>query len=592
MNKKIAFDSTPYGRTFIEVTHLLRGDPQYGNVDTVWLAALATFVQAKLDYEMGRDNEDIAAVRPSEYWTRLNNLFECGGTISFQLPISTRAAIYGEAINIVADLIRMHGCKDWDFSDSYWYLSRTPHGMPSVISPEVADLIVEVFGDIKEKSVWCLFEGSHQLACRFAKKQAHVVITLENETVRRALTLLNRLHDTDVKYDNSLAVRNDQVQFDVGVAVPSFGVRGLPRSYITSTFDETDKWPGQQNRLELFAIRALWEGVAGQCAILVPPNVLFSTGQEQRFREFLVFDLNAVEAVVNLPARQISSTNLAAGVLVLNHRNSFQTIRFVDANVSTGIEKKGRADIRIKSSEIIASLVRRVKDDPTFAKDIERKDLPRSDTSLLPPRYISSVTSVGETIRLGDIVEVLIRPPARPVGRDQADATEINIANLHDWGYVNETEKQVVVRKTRLQVNRLHDDDIIFSIKGSLGKVGIFSSMQKNQIMDKPYVVSQNCIAFRLSSEGLKKISPIALYMYLRSAIGKAAIDALNVGAAIPHIQPAALLDQLQVPVLSIKQQENLAEVFHNLLELQQGIYKKQQEMESIAGTYWQNYSN
>ena len=72
--------------------------------------------------------------------------------------------------------------------------------------------------------------------------------------------------------------------------------------------------------LELFAIRALWEGVAGQCAILVPPKVLFSTGQEQRFREFLVFDLNAVEAVINLPARQISSTNLAAGVLVLNHK--------------------------------------------------------------------------------------------------------------------------------------------------------------------------------------------------------------------------------------------------------------------------------
>ena len=127
----------------------------------------------------------------------------------------------------------------------------------------------------------------------------------------------------------------------------------------------------------------------------------------------------------------------------------------------------------------------------------------------------------------------------------------------------------------------MRDDDIIVSIKGSWGKVGIFSSVQKNQIMDKPYVVSQNCIAFRLSSEGLKKISPVALYMYLRSATGKL-IDALNVGAAIPHIQPAALLDQLQVPVLSIRQQEKLAEVFKNLMELQQGIYKKQQEMESV----------
>ena len=590
MIKKIPFDGTPYGRMFLEVTRLLYGDYQYGNIDTVWLAALAIFAQAKLDHEMGEDKN--ITVSSSEYWARLNSLFECGDSISVQLPIPARPSIFEEAFNIVVDLVRIHGCEDWDFSDSYWYLSRTSYGMPSVISPEVADLMVEVFGDVKEKNVWCLFDGSYQLACRFAKKRAHVVVTLDNEIVRNALTLLNRLHGTTIKYDSPITVQNDnQIPFDLGVAVPPFGVRGLPRAYATSTFDEVDKWPGQQNRLELFAIRTLWERVAGQCAILVPPNVLFSTGQEQRFREFLVFDLNAVEAVISLPARQISSTNLAVGVLVLNHQANFQTIRFVDASVSAGIEKKGRADIRIKSGEIIASLARRAKDDPIFAKDIKRKELPASDTSLHPPRYISSVTLAGKTIRLGDIVEALIRPPARPVGHDQADAKEINISNLHEWGYVNETEKQVAVRKTKLQVSRLRDDDIIFSIKGSLGKVGIFQLVHKDQT-DNPYVVSQSCIALRLSSEGLKKISPIALYMYLRSATGKAAINALNVGAAIPHIQPAALLDQLEVPVMSMKQQENLTEVFQNLWKLQQDIYKKQQEMDAIADTYWQNYSN
>lgn len=106
------------------------------------------------------------------------------------------------------------------------------------------------------------------------------------------------------------------------------------------------------------------------------------------------------------------------------------------------------------------------------------------------------------------------------------------------------------------------------------------------------YVVSQSCIALRLFDGRLSIISPIALYMYLRSDIGKAAVEALSTGAVIPHIQPAALLDQLQIPVLPPARQDELEKSFHSLMALQQEIRDKQRKLDAMANTYWHNPDN
>lgn len=595
MNNKISFADTSYGRAFLKVIQALQGDVEYDGQLDAWLAALFLFAQAKQDF--GRPagtapTTNYLNLSPAEYWARSSELIEQDMPGKFKLSPPARPAIHETVLTIVADHIRTHGCDSWDFSDSYWFLPREQYDMVTAISPEVADLIVDSFGDVRGKHVCCLFDGCYQLASKFAKHGANIFATVDNPLTKAVLRLMEKIHDTkNIRFVDPATVHDNNLNsYDIGISVPPFGMRAIPPGYESHPLDEPMPWPGQQHRVEFFAIRTLWDKVnqvAGRCAILVPPNVLFSTGQEQRFREFLLFELNAVDAVVNLPPRQITSTNLAAGVLFLDRHRDSQNIRLIDAGATAGIEKEGRAGIKIKSSAKIASLVRREIDDSEFATDLETSSIPGSDTSLHPPRYLSPVVLTGDKVPLKDVVEMVIRPPARPVGRDESQASEINITDLNEWGYVNKSSKTVQVRETKLQASRLRDDDVILSIKGSMGKVGIFHA-PKNSLDDVTHVVSQSCIALRLSPEGKQKINPISLYMYLRSPIGKAALESLNVGAAIPHIQPAALLEQLEVPLLPMVQQEELEITFKNLMELQQEIRETQQKLEAIASTYWQ----
>jgi type I restriction enzyme M protein len=590
MNSTTPFNATQHGRAFLKVFDLLWEDSSsHSRGSATWLSALALIAKVKEDSTNGQSDwsTHLRQQRSEEFWINLRSRIGIGADF---LPSPARPAIHEEVIAITIELVKSWGHAKWEFFDSSWYVYNKGYDFPFTLSPEMADLAADGLGEVGGKYAWCLFNGSFQIAYRLAKKGAvGVVLTDDSPFMRYAVRVLNWLHHTTVRCHNPLLDSLDEntVPYDVGVAVPPFGLRELPNVFDLAMFNSEPSWPGQ-NKPEIMAVRALWERVAGKSVIVAPPSLLFSIGQERQAREYMVFGLNAVDSVVNLPARQTSGSSISLPLLFLKRERQFnQPIRFIDA--SDQVEREGRTGVKMHSIDRIASLVCRGTDHADWVRDVQPNDLHASDVSLYPPRYFGTTFFPGETIGLGDIVQAIIRPPAKPMGRDEGEAEEINISDLHEWGYVgNQTKtKAVKVRQTKLQSSRLQADDIVVSIKGSIGKVGIFRATEHENVEEVPYVVSQSCVALRLSAQGKQRVPPIVLYMYLRSPLGKAVFDALNVGAVISHIQPASLIEQLKIPVLPILEQEKLVQTFQAMANLQREIQEKQDELDKFSRFYW-----
>jgi restriction endonuclease S subunit len=98
-------------------------------------------------------------------------------------------------------------------------------------------------------------------------------------------------------------------------------------------------------------------------------------------------------------------------------------------------------------------------------------------------------------------------------------------------------------------------------------------------------VVSQSCIGLRLRPGA--GISPVYLYMFLRSERGRELIDALRVGAVIPHVTPVALLEEIRVPRPSPAELKRAEKVFQSLRRIEAEIAAKLLERDRSAKTLW-----
>lgn len=101
---------------------------------------------------------------------------------------------------------------------------------------------------------------------------------------------------------------------------PRFSACGVlaPKSYADLAFVEHMAYHMDEN---------------GRAAILLPHGVLFRGNAEKKIREFLIGNLNCVDAVIGLPANLFHGTSIPTVCLVLsNNRKNDDNICFIDAS--------------------------------------------------------------------------------------------------------------------------------------------------------------------------------------------------------------------------------------------------------------------
>ncbi len=130
----------------------------------------------------------------------------------------------------------------------------------------------------------------------------------------------------------------------------------------------------------------------GTMACVLPHGVLYRGAAEHVIRKYLIEELNALDAVIGLPANIFYGTSIPTCILVLKKcRQANDTIMFIDASGEDHYEKvKNQNELREQDvMEIVETYRNRIKKDK-YSNVVTIQEIRDNDYNLNMPRYVDT----------------------------------------------------------------------------------------------------------------------------------------------------------------------------------------------------------
>ena len=240
-------------------------------------------------------------------------------------------------------------------------------------------------------------------------------------------------------------------------------------------------------------------------------------------------------------------------------------------------------------------------DNPERAADVSLEELAENNFSLLPERYVRSASLAAiekaleqrPTVTLGDIADIERGKAPMPI-RDPDDepaftAMEVVPADLVD-GIVRTPSRQQVFdskEEKRVQGVTVHANDILVSIKGNVGSVGIVedAGVHLDRIMGEPWIVSQSLAIVRLKPNPHIR-SPTVLAALLSAPWVREKLESMS-GASTVRTLPLSALRSLSLPVPSAEECALAEEKLATIDEVRELIEKHQNSLAETRRQLW-----
>ena len=151
---------------------------------------------------------------------------------------------------------------------------------------------------------------------------------------------------------------------------------------------------------------------------MLPHGVLFRGAAEAHIREYLIRDLNVLDAVIGLPANIFYGTGIPTSIVVLKKGRKTDDVLFIDA--SQHYEKvKTQNKLRPEDVDRIVSTYRERKNEPKYSHVALRSVVKAHGYNLNIPRYVDTFEA-EETVDLKSVAKEL---QAMEKGMKETDAT-------------------------------------------------------------------------------------------------------------------------------------------------------------------------
>ena len=144
----------------------------------------------------------------------------------------------------------------------------------------------------------------------------------------------------------------------------------------------------------------------GTMAVVLPHGVLFRGSSEGVIRRYMIEKMNALDAVIGLPANIFYGTSIPTCILVFKkNRQNTENVMFIDA--SQGFEKQGNQNMLLPEHlESILAAYKTRQDSDKFAHIAPLDEISDNDYNLNIPRYVD-VFEAEEDVNLEAIAEAL-----------------------------------------------------------------------------------------------------------------------------------------------------------------------------------------
>lgn len=524
-----------------------------------------------------------------ESWRALQDAGLPADAVDLVISQRTSAAAHemgrrAAAAGIMADLYRMLGDHRWDVlpclvGDG----ARRGIQMEGTLVPELSALLLDLVGEPDDSELWIPFDVVGQLTVEALRRGWHVFTASPMPSSSLLSQLLLTIeagqpqHPKVRNYVERDAAGRPVGRADYALVMPPFGVQ-VKNSRI-SMWDPSNG-PGfeQFARSESWAIHEFVNRTKKRAVFVAPQGVLFSKGQEQRLREYLLHrggERNEVEAVISLPPGVFGAAPIAGAVLIINPGAGSDGVYMADLG-------SGRRSL-LEAGDIIEAGydVALGQASTDKARLVSRDEIAENEYSFAPSRYLRKVANLGENaVKLGDICTT-IRSPTTVKEPGPFEVAEVGLHDLTGWHPINQAiEKSVFLKASPKNGVLVQPGDIVCSIKGTVGRAALMGGAAQA----RPTVVSQSCLALRTSGE---RVMPKYLLMYLRSPHGQAQLAGLQVGAGVQHVSPSTLLSCLQVPVPSLEIQGVACADFDRLCQLEDQVAHLEEEIAELTRHRW-----
>ncbi|MBR8832116.1 MAG: hypothetical protein N5P05_004427 (plasmid) [Chroococcopsis gigantea SAG 12.99] len=457
---------------------------------------------------------------------------------------------------------------------------------------EVAELMVQLAGDISQKRIYCPYDSSCVLA--IAAERAGGDVYVENPTSFPNPWVINILTDSCIHIRISDPVTHPSYleagqleKFDVAISFPSIKIKYDSK---VAKKDWFDRFPKRITSGSVLAVLQIIAQTKGLAIIAVPNSILFSRGVEHALRRDLIME-GKIVGVIAMPPALLSFTYIPFSLLIINNDKTSRTVRFVDGGNEMFFERDGRNRSRLTDSKKIHEVFVQGTDE-AIAITIPVEDIIKNDYNLEVTRYLlppeqkkaEQILQGSTTEMLKKVVEI-IRPFLKDEEEEKFSVHELSVSDFPALGYVKTPEKKVKISDSNLTSRELNKflkfHDVILAVKGTVGKVAIIPDTVPSA-EEGGWLVNQSCLILRARDV----IDPRVLYMYLQSDLGQTLLRSIVAGSSIPSIQLKALED-LQIILPSPKEREDIVNTFISIAEIQERIESLTEEQKKLGKAHW-----
>ena len=274
---------------------------------------------------------------------------------------------------------------------------------PQQVSKILAKIVTT--GKSKIKSVYDPTCGSGSLLLRVAK-EANVSEFFGQELNRTTYNLarmnmiLHDVHYREFNIEQEDTLENPQhldKRFEAVVANPPFSAHWKSSN---NPLNDTDERFSQYGRLAprtkadyAFLQHMLYQlADNGVMASVFPHGVLFRGAAEGVIRKYLIQDMNALDAVIGLPANIFYGTSIPTCILVLKKcREEDDNIVFIDASGDDHYIKEGNQNaLRDEDVERIVNTYRKRETIDKYSYVATLEEIAENDYNLNIPRYVDT----------------------------------------------------------------------------------------------------------------------------------------------------------------------------------------------------------
>ena len=311
---------------------------------------------------------------------------------------------------------------------------------PQQVSKILAKLVTS--GKSRLRSVYDPTCGSGSLLLRVGKEcevSEYFGQELNRTTynLARMNMILHNVHysDFDIKQEDTLEnPQHKDKQFEAIVANPPFSAQWKGKENPLNNSDDRFSRYGKlapSGKADFAFVQHMVYHLAenGNMACVLPHGVLFRGAAEGTIREYLIREMNCLDAVIGLPANLFYGTSIPTCILVIKKcRTNPNDILFIDA--SGDFEKKGNQNVL--TDEHIDKIIdtyreRKTIDKYSFVASLN--DVKENDYNLNIPRYVDTFES-EESIDLDEVsasLKKLDEQLADTDSRIAAFCSELNI---------------------------------------------------------------------------------------------------------------------------------------------------------------------